>query len=106
MLSRISYLQETIDLPIRRSSGELSYNASCGSPDSTTGRWWPVLGAADPSLLSTVRSRFCGDAFLNVEGALQVASFGSREDAEAFRARIEQATGQTFRVGLGRVPVE
>lgn len=84
----------------------LGYNASCGSPDSSTGRWWPVLGAADPSLLSTVRSHFCGDAYINLEGALQVASFGSWEDAEAFRARIEQATGQTFRVGLGRVPVE
>ena len=84
----------------------LVYNTSCGSPGSSTGRWWPVLGAADPSLLSTVRSRFCGDAYINVEGALQVASFGSWEDAEAFRVRIEQATGQKFRVGLGRVPVE
>ena len=65
-----------------------------------------MLGAADPSLLSTVRSRFCGDAYINVEGELQVASFGSWEDAEAFRVRIEQATGQTFRVGLGRVPME
>jgi len=37
---------------------------------------------------------------------MQVASFGSWEDAEAFRVRIEQATGQTFRVGLGRVPLE
>ena len=84
----------------------LGYNASCGSPGSSTGRWWPVLGAADPSLLSTVRGRFCGDAYINLEGALQVASFGSWEDAEAFRVRIQQATGQTFRVGLGRVPLE
>ena len=82
----------------------LGYSATCGSASSATGRWWPVLGAADSSLLSTVRSRFCADAYINAEGAMQVASFGSWEAAESFRLRLEEATGQPFRVGLGRVP--
>ena len=100
------YQRGSISLPSSPIPTPLGYNASCGPQSSSTGRWWPVLGAADPLLLSTVRSRFCGDAYINVEGAMQVASFGSWEDAEAFRVRIEQATGQPFRVGLGRVPVE
>lgn len=84
----------------------LGYSASCGSQSSSTGRWWPVLGAADPSLLSIILSRYCGDAYINAQGALQVASFGSWEEADAFRARIEAATGQSFRVGQGRLPGE
>ena len=88
------------------SATPLGYSATCGSRSSSTGRWWPVLGSPNPSLLSTVRSRFCADAFINAEGALQVASFGSWESAEAFRVRIEEATGQPFRLGLGRVSVE
>lgn len=94
----------------RRSSPPLSaplgYSSSCGSASSATGRWWPVLGAADSSLLSTIRSRFCADAYINAEGAMQVASFGSWEAAESFRVRLEQATGQPFRVGLGRLPAQ
>lgn len=84
----------------------LVYSTSCGSASSSTGRWWPVLGSADRSLLVAVRNRYCGDAYINAQGALQVASFGSWEEAEEFRVRIEQATGQSFRVGQGRVPVE
>lgn len=82
----------------------LSFSASCGSTMSFSGRWWPVLGVGEPSLLSTVRSRYCGDAFINAAGALQVASFGSWEEADAFRVRIEEATSESFRVGKGIVP--
>ena len=84
----------------------LGYSASCGSTISASGRWWPVLGGGEGSLLTTVRSRYCGDAFINATGALQAASFGSWEEADAFKTRIEQATGESFRVGHGIVPGE
>ena len=86
------------------SSNSLGYSASCGSSSSSSGRWWPVLGGADGSLLNSVRSRYCGDAYINTQGVLQVASFGTWEEADAFRIRIEEATGRTFRVGQGTVP--
>lgn len=85
------------------SSAYLPYKASCGSTTSASGYWWPVLGRADRSLLSTVRSRYCGDAYINKEGALQVASFGSWEEADAFRSRIQEATKSSFRVGESRL---
>lgn len=88
--------------PLPASPVPLGYAESCGSISSSTGRWWPVLGPADRSFLTTIRNRFCADAYISSEGALQVASFGSREEAERFRMRIEQATGQSFRVGNGR----
>jgi hypothetical protein len=84
------------------SSSSLDYSASCGSVSSSTGKWWPVLGPGDRSLLATVRGRFCADAYINAHGALQVASFGSWEEADRFRIRIEQATRQSFRVGQAR----
>ena len=86
------------------STSSLGYSASCGSSSSLSGRWWPVLGGADGSLLNSVRSHYCGDAYINTEGVLQVASFGTWEEADAFRIRIEEATGRTFRVGQGNVP--
>lgn len=90
----------------KRPPTALAYSASCGSTLSHSGRWWPVLGGGERSLLTTVRSRYCGDAFIKATGALQVASFGSLEEAEAFKARIEEATGEPFRVGQGIVPGE
>lgn len=89
---------------ISPSSASLSYKASCGSTTSASGYWWPVLGRADRSLLFTVRSRYCGDAFINKEGALQVASFGSWQEADAFRSRIHEATRASFRVGESSLP--
>ncbi len=86
------------------SRASLPYKPSCGSTTSASGYWWPVLGRADRSLLSIVRSRYCGDAYINMEGALQVASFGSWEEAEAFRSRIQDATSASFRVGESRLP--
>lgn len=84
----------------------LGYSASCGSASSSSGRWWPVLGGGNRSLLLTVQRRYCGDAYINKRGALQVASFGSWEEADSFRARMEEATGESFRVGQESLPGE
>jgi hypothetical protein len=88
------------------SRAALAYKPSCGSTTSASGYWWPVLGGTDRSLLLTVRNQYCGDAFINAEGFLQVASFGSWKEADMFRSRIEQATGKSFRVGESSLPVQ
>ncbi len=80
----------------------LTRRSSCGSRTSASGRWWPVLGPSSRSLLDRVKQSYCGDAYLNAEGAVQVASFGTRQAAEQFRDRISEATGVSFRVGRGR----
>jgi hypothetical protein len=82
----------------------LGFASRCGSSSSQTGRWWPVLGDGNQYLLDKVRSQFCADAFINNEGALQIASFASWQEAEDFRLRLESATNETFRVGEGRIP--
>lgn len=79
----------------------LSYSASCGSPAGANKRWWPVLGTANRQLLQTIRNHYCGDAYINAEGVLQVASFDSWNGAEAFRLQLEAATSSSFRVGRG-----
>ena len=79
--------------PSSSPASTLGYSASCGSTISASGRWWPVRGGGKGSLFTTVRSRYCGDAFINATGALQAASFGSWEEADAFKMRIEEATG-------------
>lgn len=80
----------------------LSWQASCGSPHVSGSSWWPVLGPVDA--VDTVRSRYCGDAYLTPEGASQVASFSSREEAAAFADRLSQESGYGFRVGQPRMP--
>ena len=80
----------------------LKYRASCGSKYSTSGRWWPVLGPSSRSVLSRVKRQYCGDAYMNAEGSVQVASFGSRQAAEEFSKRIMEAMQVPFRVGRGR----
>lgn len=82
-------------------NAELGYQASCGSRSSPSGRWWPVLGTADRSLLSTVRDSYCGDAYINEDGVLQVASFATEDEARAFAEQLSRATGSGFRVGQG-----
>ena len=84
------------------STPPLRYSKSCGSPPGAGKRWWPVLGRPNRQLLQTIRNRYCGDAYINEEGSLQVASFDSRNGAESFRLRLEAATGSSFRVGQGR----
>ena len=80
----------------------LRWQPSCGSSSSTSGRWWPVLGPSSRSVLNRVKRNYCGDAYLNAGGAVQVASFGTREAALRFRDRISEVTGLRFRVGRGR----
>ena len=80
----------------------LRFSRSCGSPPGAGKRWWPVLGRANRQLLQSIRTSYCGDAYINEQGALQVASFDSWNGAEAFRLRLEAATGTSFRVGQER----
>lgn len=80
----------------------LSYRASCGSKHSASGRWWPVLGPSSKSVLSRVKRDFCGDAYMNAEGAVQVASFGTRQAADDFSERITDVMQVTFRVGRSK----
>ena len=80
----------------------LSYRKSCGSTHSATGRWWPVLGPSSRALLARVKQNYCGDAYFNEEGSVQVASFGTRLAAQKFSDRLTDAMGVQFRVGRGR----
>lgn len=82
----------------------LSYRSSCGSRSSPGGAWWPVLGPADPEVVATVRRRYCGDAFINASGVLQVASFRSPQEAEAFARRLGREIGVPFRTGRSPGP--
>ena len=86
----------------RPSSVALRWQPSCGSSSSPSGRWWPVLGPSSRSVLNRIKRNYCGDAYLNAGGAVQVASFGTRKAAVRFRDRISEATGLRFRVGRGR----
>ena len=80
---------------------ELEFRPSCGSTSSVSGQWWPVLGPANARLVSTIKTDYCGDAYINEDGALQVASFGTENDARAFADRLSRSTGSSFRVGQG-----
>ena len=80
----------------------LRWQASCGSRASTTGRWWPVLGPSSRSVLNRVKNNYCGDAYLNAGGVVQVASFDTREAAVRFSDRLSAVTGVRFRVGRSK----
>ena len=97
-----AWVTQTSSQSPRSANPPLRYSASCGSPSGAGKRWWPVLGRANRQLLKTIRNRYCADAYINEEGALQVASFDSWNGAESFRLRLEAATGSSFRVGQGR----
>ena len=97
----IAALVDGINGSTSTENAELGFQTSCGSRFSDSGRWWPVLGVADRSLLSTVRDSYCGDAYINEDGALQVASFATEDDAGAFAEQLSRATGSRFRVGQG-----
>jgi hypothetical protein len=53
------------------------FKASCGS-----GGPWIVVGPATHNLRATVYNKFCGDAFVNSSGQLQVARMNNRSDAD------------------------
>ena len=80
----------------------LRFRATCGSKYSVTGRWWPVLGPRSRSVLSRVRRDYCGDAYINAEGNVQVASFGSQQAADDFSKRLTASMQVPFRVGKER----
>lgn len=54
--------------------------------------------------VDAVRSRYCGDAYRTPDGAAQVASFSSMEEAAAFAERLSREGGFAFRVGQPRTP--
>ena len=81
---------------------ELEFRPSCGSRSSASGQWWPVLGPANARLVSTIKTDYCGDAYINEQGALQIASFSTENAAKDFAAQINRATGANFRVGQSR----
>jgi hypothetical protein len=84
----------------RPPSARLGYQASCGSQSNENSSfWWPVLAEYDPALLQEVRRSYCGDAFKNNRGDLQVASFTSLQIAQNFVQLLSEATGGSFRVG-------
>lgn len=80
----------------------LVWQPSCGSQAVAGTSWWPVLGPEQA--VEIVRSRYCGDAYLTTEGATQVASFSSQEEAETFAERLSRESGFAFRVGQPRIP--
>jgi hypothetical protein len=65
---------------------------------------WPVLTEYDLVLLQVVRRSYCGDAYKNSNGALQVASFISEQKAQNFAQLLSVATGKPFRVGQRNSP--
>lgn len=54
--------------------------------------------------METIRSRYCGDAYVTVYGFMEVASFTSFEEATNFAQRLSRASGYSFRVGETRTP--
>ena len=85
-------------------SEPLIYRSSCGSADSLSGEWWPVLGPANEQLLVVVRQKYCGDAYIIGTRALQVASFSDQAAATNFADRISAETQVPFRVGMPYTP--
>ena len=86
-------------------SARLGYQANCGSQSNENSPfWWPVLAEYDPALLQEVRRSYCGDAFKNNRGDLQVASFTSLQIAQNFVQLLSESTGRSFRVGQRYAP--
>ena len=78
----------------------LQYQETCGSrANSSIEDWWPVLGPADPHVLEIVRTSYCGDAYINSNGYVQVASFHSPGDAARLSRLLSRLTGFAFRMG-------
>ena len=95
----IAFVRDNNGLLTSNDTIKLRFRQSCGSSWSSSGKWWPVLGPASPRLISTIKTDYCGDAYINEEGALQIASFSTENDARDFAAQINRATGANFRVG-------
>ena len=98
----IASVLESNGLSTSNDTVELTFRPSCGSSSSASGQWWPVLGPANARLVSTIKTDYCGDAYINEQGALQIASFSTENAANDFAAQISRATGTSFRVGQSR----
>mgnify|MGYP001482113953 CR=1 FL=1 len=98
----IASVLESNGLSTSNDTVELTFRPSCGSSSSASGQWWPVLGPANARLVSTIKTDYCGDAYINEQGALQIASFSTENAANDFAAQISRATGASFRVGQSR----
>jgi hypothetical protein len=89
----------------RAPTQRLAYQVSCGSKTNLNKpSMWPVLTEYDLVLLQVVRRSYCGDAYMNSNGALQVASFISEQKAQNFAHLLSEATGKSFRVGQRNSP--
>jgi hypothetical protein len=89
----------------RSPTQRLAYQVSCGSKTNLNKPlMWPVLTEYDLVLLQVVRRSYCGDAYMNSNGALQVASFISEQKAQNFAHLLSVATGKPFRVGQRNSP--
>jgi hypothetical protein len=55
-------------------------------------------------LLQEVRRSYCGDAYKNTRGDLQVASFTSLQKAQNFAQLLSEAIGRSFRAGQRYAP--
>lgn len=80
----------------------LRWLPSCGSAPVSGSRWWPVLGPAEA--VDSIRSRYCGDAYVTAFGYAQVASFSSFEEASSFAQRLSADSAYSFRVGEPHTP--
>ena len=98
----IASVLESNGLSTSNDTVELEFRPSCGSSSSASGEWWPVLGPANANLISKIKTDYCGDAYINEQGALQIASFSTENEARDFAAQINRATGANFRVGQSR----
>jgi serine/threonine protein kinase len=72
----------------------LSYQNACGDSGGSNAVWYAVVG--NSSATNTVRSNYCGDAFVRPDGLLQVASFTSPSRAEDFADQLSAETGADF----------
>jgi hypothetical protein len=89
----------------RAPSQRLAFQASCGSKENLNkSLLWPVLTEYNLVLLQVIRRSYCGDAYINSNGALQVASFVSKQNAQNFAHLLSEATGKPFRVGQRNSP--
>jgi hypothetical protein len=89
----------------RAPSQRLAYLVSCGSKTNLNKPlMWPVLAEYDLVLLQVVRRSYCGNAYKNSNGTLQVASFISEQKAQNFAHLLSEATGKPFRVGQRNSP--
>jgi len=89
----------------RAPSQRLAYQASCGSKGNLNkSLLWPVLNEYNLVLLQVIRRSYCGDAYINSNGALQVASFVSKQNAQNFAHLLSEATGKLFHVGQSNSP--